>query len=422
MKGKLILFGLILLIMIGGLNIFSCNFSEEPVFIADDSEATVEGINAVVNANNQFAIELYQKYKDIPEYEENNIFFSSYSISTALAMVYEGAKNQTADEIRAVLHFPEEDNIRRPAFAKIYNEINKEDKKYQLSTANALWAQKDYQFLDEYFSTTEKYYGSKINNLDFIKETEKSRVTINKWVEKQTNNKIKELLPKTPPVITPDTRLILTDVIYFKGNWILKFDKSKTIETDFRIGHSRTVKVQMMSLTGEKARFNYTETKHAQILELPYEGNELSMLILLPKEDNLENLEDLLNVNKLNLWRSMLRGRKIDVYIPKFKFETKYFMAKNLADMGMQDTFSSNADFSAMTGKRDLFISEVIHQALVEVNEEGTEAAAATAVVIAKGGAVIPNVFRADHPFIFIIQQKDSGNILFLGRVIDPSK
>jgi len=124
MKGKLILFGLILLIMIGGLNIFSCNFSEEPVFIADDSEATVEGINAVVNANNQFAIELYQKYKDIPKYEENNIFFSSYSISTALAMVYEGAKDQTADEIRAVLHFPEEDNIRRPAFAKIYNEIN----------------------------------------------------------------------------------------------------------------------------------------------------------------------------------------------------------------------------------------------------------------------------------------------------------
>jgi serpin B len=421
MTQKLILLGLILLI-IGGLSIFSCSFSEEPVFIVDDSGVTVEGIKAVVNANNQFAIDLYQKYKDMPEYEENNIFFSPYSISTALAMTYEGAKGQTADEIREVFHFPEEDNIRRPAFAKIYNEINKEDKKYQLSTANALWAQKDYPFLDEYFSTTKKYYGSKIKNLDFVKETEKSRLTINKWVEEQTNDKIKELLPKDPPVITPDTTLVLTNAIYFKGDWALKFDKNKTIEDDFKISPLKTVKAQMMSLTGEKARFNYAETEQAQILELPYEGDQLSMLILLPKEDNLESLENSLNIDQLNVWRNRLRGTRIDIYLPKFKFETKYFMAKDLADMGMQDAFSSSADFSGMTGKRDLFISEIIHQAFVEVNEEGTEAAAATAVVVLKSCVIIPNIFKADHPFIFIIQQKDTGNILFLGRMMDPSK
>ena len=418
---KIILLGLIL-VVIGGLSIFSCSFSEEPVFIADDSGVTVEGINTVVNANNQFAIDLYQKYKDMPEYEGNNIFFSPYSISTALAMTYEGAKGQTADEIQAVFYFPKEDNIRRPAFAKIYNEINKEDRKYQLSTANALWAQKDYQFLDEYFSTTEKYYGSKISNLDFIKETEKSRLTINKWVEEQTNDKIKELLPKDPSVITPDTTLVLTNAIYFKGDWALKFDKNKTMETDFKISPLKTVKAQMMSLTGKKARFNYAETEQAQILELPYKGDELSMLILLPKEDNLDSLEDSLNIDQLNVWRNRLRETRIDIYLPKFKFETKYFMAKDLVDMGMQDAFSSSADFSGMTGKRDLFISEIIHQAFVEVNEEGTEAAAATAVVVLKSCAVIPNIFKADHPFIFIIQQKDTGNILFLGRMMDPSK
>ncbi|MEA3230052.1 MAG: serpin family protein, partial [archaeon] len=272
---------------------------------------------------------------------------------------------------------------------------------------------------DSYFNITENYYGGKATNMDFKEDSEGSRMIINGWVEAQTNDRIKDLIP--PGVIDSMTRLVLTNAVYFKGDWILKFDESRTREADFRVTKEKTVKAQMMSLTGEKAIFNYAETEDIRILELPYKGSELSMLILLPKEDDLGALEHLLNTESLNRWKSMLREKKIDVYMPRFKFETKYFMAEDLKDMGMPSAFSSAADFSAMTGKRDLYISQVIHQAFVEVNEEGTEAAAATAVVM-KVKAVMSDIFRADHPFIFIIQEKDTGNILFLGRVADPAE
>ncbi len=410
----------IIVIIAVALVIFHSGCAKQPAPMADDAGATPEKVNSVVNANNQFAFELYSKYKDDPKHENTNIFFSPYSISTALAMTYEGARGQTAEEMQSVLHFPENPDVRRPAFARIHNDINSRDKEYQLSTANALWAQKDYQFLDEYFNITEKYYGGKVTNLDFIKETEKSRVTINKWVEVQTNDKIKDLIP--PGVLDSMTRLVLTNAIYFKGAWVLQFDKSKTRETDFRVSPTSTVKAQMMSLTGEKAKFNYAETEDLQILEMPYDGEDLSMLVLLPKEDTLDKLEQSLNEEKLNEWRNMLQERKIDVYMPRFKFETKYFMVQCLAEMGMPTAFSIQADFSGMTGKEDLYISQVIHQAFVEVNEEGTEAAAATAVVMKMNSAEFSTMFKADHPFIFIIQQKETGNILFLGKVMDPTK
>lgn len=385
----------------------------------DDSGATNESVNSVVAANNQFAFELYSKYNS----EEGNIFFSPYSISTALAMTYEGARGKTAEEMQSVFHFPTDNISRRAGFAKVYNEINKKDKEYLLSTANALWAQNDYKFLADYFSVTEGYYGGKVTNLDFKKDAEGSRVTINNWVEKQTNNRIKELLPKSPPVITRDTRLVLTNAIYFKGTWAKQFDKKNTEEKDFRTDSGNIVKAQMMSLTGEKAEFNYTETEQLQALELPYKGGELSMLILLPKNGTLSSIEESITSEEINEMRKALRNNRVDIYIPKFKFDTKYFMAKTLKEMGMPTAFSYDADFSGMTGNRDLYISNVIHQAFVEVNEEGTEAAA-TAVVMTRA-SVEPmrnKVFNADHPFIFIIQEKSTGNILFLGRVSDPTK
>ena len=409
MEQKYISIGLILVVLCGFLSGCAVNAEQK-----DDSEATPEKVSAVVNANNEFAFDLYSKYKDE---KEGNIFFSPYSISTAMAMTYEGARGQTAKEIQSVFHFPEE-SIRRPGFARLYNEINKKDKEYQLSTANALWAQEDYKFLDEYFSTIKRYYDGDVTNLDFIKETEKSRVTINKWVEDKTKNKIKDLLPKNPRVIREDTRLVLTNAIYFKGDWVLQFDKKKTREADFKVSPEKTVKVQMMGLTGDKAKFNYAKTWELQILEMPYEGDELSMLVILPRE-NLESID--INNEKLNELRGMLRETKINVYMPKFKFETKYFMAKDLIEMGMPTAFSMGADLSGMTGNMDLFIDKVIHQAFVEVNEEGTEAAAATAVIVALKSS-ISDYFMADHPFMFIIQQKDTGNILFIGRVIDPSQ
>ncbi len=382
---------------------------------ADETGATPEAVSTIVDANNQFAFDLYSELKS----ESGNLFFSPYSISAALIMTYEGAKNKTAEEMQSVLHIPENAEIRRPAFAKIYNEINKEDKKYQLSTANALWAQQDYKFLDEYTGTVERYYGGKVTNLDFIRETESSRQTINKWVEKQTNDKIKDLIPQG--VISDMTRLVLTNAIYFKGTWLLQFDKKNTQEENFRVGPGNIAKVQMMQLTGDDVKFNYAETDKLQVLEMPYDGEELSMLLLLPKGDDLEPAEEALEPEKLSELKSSLIEQRVDVYIPKFKFETKYFMAENLAKMGMPTAFFGNADFSGMDGTKNLFISAVIHQAFVEVNEEGTEAAAATGVVMnfKSAGPSIP-VFYADHPFIFLLQERESGNILFMGRVNNP--
>jgi len=390
---------------------------EEIIPAADDSKATNEGLGIVVDANNQFALDLYLKFKDNPEYSENNIFFSPYSISTALVMTYEGARGKTAEEMRSVFYFPEDDDMRRYSFAKVYNLINKKDKKYKLHTANALWTQIDYPFLDEYLDLIEKYYAGKATNLDFVDETEKSRKIINGWVEDKTRNKIKDLIPAG--ILDADTRLVLTNAIYFKGTWLLQFNKEDTRQEDFKVIPEKTVKVDMMSIAGEE--FNYAETDKLQILKLPYEGEDLSMLIILPKENDLNSLEDSLSLEKLNELRNTLTKQKVDVFLPKFKFETKYFMEKTLIEMGMPSAFL-NADFSGMDGTKDLFISNVIHQAFVEVNEEGTEAAAATGVVM-KEVAIAENIiFRADHPFIFMIQERETGNILFMGRVFDPTQ
>jgi len=380
---------------------------------ADDIASTQEGIQAVVDANNQFSFELYS---ELNKNENGNIFFSPYSISSALAMTYEGAKGKTADEMKSVFHFPENE-ILRPNFAAIYNEINKKDKSYKLNTGNALWVQKDYPFLDTYLATVEKYYGGKAANLDFIGETEKSRQTINSFIEEQTNNKIKDLIPAG--VLGPLTRLVLTNAIYFKGNWEWEFDKSDTHEQDFKIAPENIVKVPMMYMKPDKATFNYAENDDLQILEMPYKDEEVSMLILLPKED-LESLGSL-TTEKLNEWKNSMQEQKLSaIYFPKFKFETKYTLNENLIALGMPTAFAEAADFSGMTGQKDLFIDKVIHQAYVDVNEEGTEAAAATAVVMVLTAMPQEKIFRADRPFIFIIQEKQTGNILFMGEVVDP--
>ncbi len=411
-------------------NYADCVAAGYPIMKSNPSQCSVPGgetftetivsgeVKSVAAASNRFALDLYSKYKS----SEGNVFFSPYSISAALAMTYEGARGKTADEMAAVLHFPKDDIVRRGGYAEIYGEINREGRKYNLSTANALWAQKGYYFMPDYFDITEKYYGGKVTNLDFVKETEQSRITINNWVEKQTNDKIKDLIPQG--TLDATTRLVLTNAIYFKGNWIIQFNKNNTWESDFRVSPGKTVKAQMMSLAGEKAVFNYGETDNLQILELPYEGNELSMLILLPKGDSIASLEASLKEEDLASWENAMNEEQVNVLLPKFKFETKYFMADTLMEMGMPTAFSADADFSGMTGKKDLLISDVIHQAYVEVNEEGTEAAAATGVVmeIASVGPDQTKTFDADHPFIFLIQDKATGTILFMGKVNDPTK
>ena len=383
----------------------------------DDHEETPEIQMDVVNSSNQFALDLYSNLRE----EDGNVFFSPYSISTALAMTYEGARGETAEEIQSVFYFPIDDETRRTSFEAIHNNFNKEDADYKLETANALWIQEDYRIIDEYIDTIEKYYGGAATNLDFITSTEDSRQTINSWVEEKTNNKIKDLFP--PGSLDIYTRLVLTNAIYFKGDWVKQFNESDTRDEDFRVSGDQTVKVPMMRRTDEEARFNYAETEELQLLEMLYEGEELSMLILLPKNDDLEPIEESLTFENLDDWKSELRTQQVNVFIPKFTFTTKYSLNGNLEDMGMPSAFTETADFSGIDGTYGLFIQSVVHQAFIDVNEEGTEAAAATGVSVGITSLPPePKTFRADHPFIFIIQERETGTILFLGRVTDPSQ
>jgi serpin B len=409
----------ILIVAVGGITSSQGQTTTpQAASLADDKGATPAGITAVINANNQFALDLYSELRKSAKGE--NVFFSPYSISTALAMTYEGARGKTAEEMQSVFHFPTDGQLRKSAFAAIHNQLNKPDSKFKLSIANSLWAQKDSKFLSEYLTTLQQYYAAKATNLDFVSATEESRKTINKWVEDKTNNKIKDLLSLGS--LDATTRLVLTNAIYFKGTWIRQFDKSQTKDGDFRVSATNTIKVPMMRRADKDATFNYAETSDLQILEMPYEGERLSMLVLLPKGD-LSLLEPSLSLDKINDWKSKLREQRVDVLMPKFTLDTKYSMKETLTQMGMPTAFDGDrADFSGMTGRKSLRISAVIHQAFVDVNEEGTEAAAATAVVMS--GKSVPRpvpIFRADHPFIFVIQDKENGNILFIGRVVNPT-
>jgi serpin B len=394
------------------------NGSTTTVKLLSEEGSTSEGLKELVDGNNQLAFDLYAQYKA----EDENVFYSPYSIITALSMTYEGARGKTAEEMASVLHLPSNASIRQPAFAKLFNEMNKKGKKYQLNTANALWAQKDFTFLPDYFNTIDKYYGGKVENVDFVHETEAVRKRINTWVEDQTNKKIQNLIPEG--ILNEMTRLVLTNAIYFKGTWLKQFDSKETSNMDFYTSGTVSEKVPMMHLPNdEEAKFNYAETNDLQVLELPYTGSELSMLILLPKENDQTVVEKYLTKEKFADLKEQLKEEQVDIYLPKFKFETKYFLTDTLKKMGMKEAFTNAADFSGMDGEKDLMISQVIHQAFVEVNEEGTEAAAATAVVV-ELKATMQDIkeFKADHPFIFVIQQKSTGNILFMGRVSDPSK
>ncbi|MGB9675429.1 MAG: serpin family protein [Candidatus Nanoarchaeia archaeon] len=417
MNKKVLIIGIaLLMVAVGATATVLFLFPYEPKHPpkADDSGSTQQGIQEVVNANNQFAFELYS---ELSKAQDGNIFYSPYSIFAALAMTYEGARGQTAEEMKSVFHFPEND-ILRPNFAAIYNNINKGYRDYELRTGNALWVQQDYSLLKDYMSRVEKYYGGKAANVDFVKETEKSRQTINSFIEEQTNNKIKELIP--PDILNPSTILVLTNAIYFKGTWVWEFDPKDTQEMDFKINSTNVVKVPMMHMKPDKARFNYADLGDLQILELPYKGKKISMLILLPTE-NLSNIESSLTAEKLSEYKKQMQETELDIYLPKFEFNTKYFMKNTLSALGMPTAFTYSADFTGMSPTGGLYIREVIHQAYVKVDEKGTEAAAATAVVMEKA-FVLRNIFRADHPFIFIIQEKETGNILFMGRVIDPTK
>jgi len=377
--------------------------------VLDDSGATVESLKATVDASNAFALDLYGRYSP----GEDNLFYSPYSISTALSMVYEGARGATAEEMGRVFHLSEDEAVRRPGAAKVYNILNGKDRPYTLLTANALWMQDGFPFNEDYLQVTKDYYGGEDNVIDFG-DTAEAAGTINGWVEERTYDKIKDLFS---PADLEGALLVLTNAIYFKGDWAAQFDEADTTTADlFHVTPTETVEVDMMSQEGD---FNYADVGEAQVLKLPYKGGDLSMVVILPKENDIHGFEAGLTLETYGDLVSELETAKLNIFLPRFKLETKYELARDLAEMGMPTAFTGGADFSGIS-EGGLFISQVIHQAYVEVNEEGTEAAAATGVVML-GSAPMLEEFRADHPFIFVIRDRGTGLILFMGRVVDPS-
>jgi serine protease inhibitor len=374
---------------------------------------------AAVEGNNAFAVELYGRLRQ----QDGNLFFSPESISTALAMTYAGTQGETASEMAKTLHFTLPPARLHPAMGALLADLNAAHTGYQLHVANALWAQQGYVILDDFLKLTQTDYGAGFKQVDFKGATEAARQTINQWVEQKTADKIGDLIQ--PGVLNARTKLVLTDAIYFKGDWETQFDKSLTKDEDFHTSQAQSLKAPLMHREGA---FNYFNGETFQALEIPYKGRELSMIVLLPNDvTGLPALEQSLTAQNTQQWLSRLRpAPKVVVAVPRFKMTRQFRLSDTLAAMGMPSAFNASADFSAMNPKRDLFISAVIHKAFVDVNEEGTEAAAATAVVVARAMAVQrpqpPIVFRADHPFLFLIRDNRSGSILFMGRVTNPAK
>ncbi len=375
-----------------------------------------EKVQSISQSNNQFAIDLYRQLRP----QEENLFFSPISLSTALAMTYAGAKGDTAREMANVLHFALPEAQIHAAFAALLERLNVPEKKaYELRVANRLWGQKGYGFLPSFLATTRNAYGAELVQVNFVGAADQARQDINTWVAEQTNDKIKDLVPQG--VLNALTRLVLTNAIYFKGKWEHSFDKQETQEAPFTTSAGKRVEVSLMV---QQEEFQYGETQKLQLLEMPYIGDDLSMLILLPKQvDGLPALEKELTLENLAQWSSDMRSQEVLIYLPRFKLTERFELRSLLSALGMPSAFKPDqANFSGMNNARNLFLSAVLHQAFVEVNEEGTEAAAATGVVVIATSARIIPTFRADHPFIFLIREKQSGSILFIGRVANPAK
>ncbi len=390
------------------------------VMLTSNTYAVVEegdAMKRLVKGNNGFALDLYaQLHKG-----KDNLFFSPYSISSALAMTYAGARGETETQMADVLHFFPKQEALHPVFAGLADHFRElqEAKNIALNMANALWIQQDFEVLDQFLDILEEYYDAGLFQVNFVEASEEVRLKINSWVEDRTNKKIRELLP--PGVINALTRLVLTNAIYFKGNWGIEFEKDFTSEEPFWLTPEKKIMAPMMH---QQNAFKYGENDAVQILQMPYSGEELSMVVFLPREkDGLAKLEAGLEADQLADWISETSLRDVEVSFPKYKLTSRFSLSKVLKEMGMTAAFSDSADFSGIEPGRQLSISEVIHKAFVEVNEEGTEAAAATAVVIGVTSVAEPKptpVFNADHPFIFLIRDNQTGSILFLGRIVNP--
>lgn len=395
-----------------------CAQEQETANDSDQEAASDKDVSVLVYGNNQFAVDLYSKLAK----DNGNLFFSPFSIFSALGMTYAGARGDTAAEMAKTLYFSQDQEKVHPVFRTLLRQLNAKRNKpaYQLSLANALWGQRNFGFLPDFINLTGREYDASLKEVDFIAATEETRKLINDWVEEKTQQKIKELLK--PGVLDANTRLVLTNAIYFKGFWASQFKKSQTQDAKFRTSPADSVTVPMMR---QQADFPYFEGDDFQALQLPYRGKDLSMVIFLPKHvDGMDAFEKKLTAVNLTQWLGKLRQQEVDVALPRFKMTSEFSLKKTLTSLGMRLAFvPGGADFTGMSGSgKNLHIAAVVHKAFVDVNEEGTEAAAATAVVVTtKGGLRMTPIFRADHPFVFLIRDNRSGSILFMGRMMNPA-
>jgi serpin B len=387
--------------------------------VDNDSTFALGNISIFGNAVNVFSFDLF---KELYAENEANIFLSPYSVFVALAMVYEGAVNETADEMAKVLRVKQDNQSFHDYMKNLYDNLNKNNE-YNISTANSLWIKENLQLLQYYLDVIQTYYGGNATEVDFSNPSQTAN-KINQWVENNTNGLIKDLIQSD--YIDPFyTALILTNAIYFKALWKVQFDPENTTERDFESCLGNVVNVPTMTLVNTKDVFNYTETSDLQILELPYTRDEISMMILLPKNKDLDDIIDAIDNDDYAEWRESLAETEVDIYLPKFEMKTSYDLKNILIQMGLVNAFSSSADFSGITGGKDLFVSNVFHKAFIEVNEQGTEAAAATAVIMeltVNGGGSSRVIFDANHPFLFLIQHKETGTILFMGKICNPTE
>lgn len=372
-------------------------------------------------ANTRFALDLFRTLNENDP--TGNIFISPISISSALAMVVMGTRGTTAAQVSKALYFNTVEEI-HSRFQSLNADINKRGAPYILKLANRLYGEKTYNFLPEFLASTQKMYGAELASVDFQHTSEDARKVINEWVKGQTEGKIPELL--VAGVVDSTTKLVLVNAIYFKGNWQEKFMKEATTDTPFRLNKKDTKIVKMM-YQKKKFPYGYIQDLKCRVLELPYQGAELSMVILLPDDiedesTGLKKIEKQLTLEKLREWTKPenLDLIEVNVHLPRFKLEESYNLNSHLARLGIEDLFNSKADLSGMSGARDLFISKVVHKSFVEVNEEGTEAAAATAGIATFCMLMPEENFVVDHPFIFFIRHNPSANILFLGRLSSP--
>lgn len=369
---------------------------------------------ALVAGQTAFALELFR----ILAYQEANLCISPLSVFTALAMTYAGARGETKAQMKEVLRFPHDDpEALHSAIGALVRELTRSAPGHELKMPNALWTQRGYPFLKDFLELVQAYYRAALAELDFAGDAEGARATINAWVAEATEGHIPELL--VPGSLESQARLVLTNAVYFRGLWQMPFPPERTKPAPFYRADGQQTEISLMHQEG---RFRYAEFDQVQILELPYAGHLSAMLIVLPRRGtSLDQIEAYLTPQVLDSWISALEVQPVEVWLPIFTVSSGLELQGTLAEMGMPAAFSPQADFSGMTVKRGLFISKVAHQALVEVSEEGTEAAAATAVVVRESGLACPPViFRADRPFLFLVRDLSAGTILFLGRLADP--